>query len=52
MPAWGKVLDDQQIADISEFVFRAFIEDVKAGGVEAAAEEETQQKEDIKKKAQ
>ena len=47
MPAWGKVLDDQQIADIAEFVFRAFIEDVKAGGVEAEAEE-TQ--EEIKKK--
>ena len=51
MPAWGKVLDDQQIADISEFVFRAFIEDVKAGGVEAAPVEETQQKEEVKKKA-
>ena len=42
MPAWGKVLNDQQIADIAEFVFRAFIQDVKPGGVEqpppAAAE--------------
>jgi mono/diheme cytochrome c family protein len=26
MPAWGKVLDDQQIANIAEFVFTAFIE--------------------------
>lgn len=26
MPAWGKVLDDQQIADISEFVFQTFIQ--------------------------
>lgn len=54
MPAWGKVLDDQQIADIAEFVFRAFIEDVKAGGVEAAAVEDTQVEEiqaEIKKKA-
>ena len=40
MPAWGKVLDDQQIADITEFVFRAFIEDVKAGGVAATPEAE------------
>lgn len=33
MPAWSKVLDEQQIADLTEFVFRAFIEDVKPGGV-------------------
>lgn len=26
MPAWGKVLSDQQIADITEYVFQAFIE--------------------------
>jgi mono/diheme cytochrome c family protein len=26
MPAWGKVLSDQQIANIAEFVFTAFIE--------------------------
>ena len=25
MPAWGKVLNDQQIADITEYVYRAFI---------------------------
>lgn len=25
MPAWEKVLNDQQIADVSEYVFRAFI---------------------------
>lgn len=25
MPAWGKVLDDQQVADITEYVYRAFI---------------------------
>lgn len=25
MPAWGKVLNAQQLADVSEFVFRAFI---------------------------
>ncbi len=26
MPAWGKVLSSQQIADITEFVYRAFIQ--------------------------
>ena len=26
MPAWGKVLDDQQLADVAEFVAQAFIE--------------------------
>lgn len=25
MPAWGKVLDDQQIADVAEYVFETFI---------------------------
>ena len=25
MPAWGKVLDDQQIAHIAEYVYQAFI---------------------------
>ena len=25
MPAWGKVLEEQQIANIAEFVFQAFI---------------------------
>ncbi len=54
MPAWGKVLDDQQIADITEFVFRAFIENAKAGGVDAAAVEATgeTQQEEIKKKTE
>ncbi|MFO1352082.1 MAG: c-type cytochrome [Gammaproteobacteria bacterium] len=27
MPAWGKVLNDQQIADVTEFVFRTFIQE-------------------------
>lgn len=27
MPAWGKVLTDQQIADVSEYVYRAFLHD-------------------------
>ena len=26
MPAWGKVLSEQQIADVAEFVFQAFIQ--------------------------
>ncbi|MDH5784233.1 MAG: c-type cytochrome [Chromatiales bacterium] len=26
MPAWGKVLNEQQLADITEFVFRAYIQ--------------------------
>lgn len=26
MPAWSKVLSDQQVADVGEFVFRAFIQ--------------------------
>lgn len=26
MPAWGKVLDDQEIADIAEFVFNTFVQ--------------------------
>jgi mono/diheme cytochrome c family protein len=25
MPSWGKVLSDQQIADVAEYVFTAFI---------------------------
>ncbi|HHH48331.1 MAG TPA: c-type cytochrome [Gammaproteobacteria bacterium] len=50
MPAWGKVLDDQQIADIAEFVFRAFIQDVKAGGV-AAAETPLPEEEGVEEKA-
>ncbi|MEN8169355.1 MAG: c-type cytochrome [Pseudomonadota bacterium] len=30
MPAWNKVLSDQQIADITEFVFRAYIQGDKS----------------------
>jgi mono/diheme cytochrome c family protein len=30
MPAWGKVLSDQEIANVAEFVFRTFIQE-KAG---------------------
>lgn len=31
MPAWSTVLDEQQIADVAEFVFNAFIESKPAG---------------------
>lgn len=30
MPAWGKVLSDQQIADVAEFVFVSFIQATKS----------------------
>jgi mono/diheme cytochrome c family protein len=26
MPAWSKVLSDQQIANVAEFVFQAFVQ--------------------------
>jgi mono/diheme cytochrome c family protein len=32
MPAWSKVLSDQEIADVAEFVFRRFIEPGNAPG--------------------
>ena len=38
MPAWGKVLSDQQIADIAEFVFNAYIKGDK-GAVSGGSEE-------------
>ena len=25
MPAWGKVLGDQEIADVAEYVFQSFV---------------------------
>lgn len=31
MPAWSKVLNDQEIADVSEFVFKSFIQGSKGG---------------------
>jgi mono/diheme cytochrome c family protein len=31
MPAWGKVLSDQEIANLTEFVFQAFIQGKGAG---------------------
>ncbi len=38
MPAWGTVLDNQQIADVAEYVFQAFIQ--AAAGQQAASGEE------------
>jgi len=32
MPAWGKVLDDQEIADIAEYVYTSFISEDAAAG--------------------
>ena len=29
MPAWGKVLDNQEIANVAEFVFENFIQSTK-----------------------
>lgn len=37
MPAWGKVLSDQQIANVAEFVFRAYIRDQVAPRPSGAA---------------
>ena len=31
MPAWGKVLSDQEIADVAEYVFQTFIRGGKKG---------------------
>lgn len=36
MPAWKTVIDDQQIADVSEYVFNAFIQSAAARGTERA----------------
>ena len=36
MPAWGKVLDTQQIANLAEFVFEAFIQPDKFNALPAA----------------
>jgi mono/diheme cytochrome c family protein len=33
MPAWDKVLRDQQIADVAEFVFREFIRNEATGEI-------------------
>jgi len=38
MPAWSKVLDDQQIADVAEYVFRRFIRAEAAARPRAASQ--------------
>jgi mono/diheme cytochrome c family protein len=43
MPAWGKVLDDQQIANIAEYVFTAFIQ-VKTSDASAIGSEDQNKK--------
>jgi mono/diheme cytochrome c family protein len=46
MPAWGKVLTDQQIANVAEFVFRAFVKPEKypdISGIEPATSESGKQ---------
>lgn len=35
MPAWSKVLNDQEIADVSEYVFKSFIRPATSGKVAA-----------------
>jgi mono/diheme cytochrome c family protein len=32
MPAWSKVLTDQEIADVAEYTFRAYIEPGQSKG--------------------
>ena len=34
MPAWGKVLTEQQVANVAEFVFRAFIQAETPAGID------------------
>jgi len=49
MPAWGKVLDDQQIANVAEFVFTAFIQ-VKGAQFDNAEDSKTRQIASLTKK--
>ena len=37
MPAWGKVLNDQQIADVAEYVFTTFVHPPRGGSAEQQA---------------
>src|SRR3569623_1974717 len=37
MPAWGKVLNDQQIADVAEYVFTTFVHPPRGGAAEQQA---------------
>ncbi len=51
MPAWEKVLNEQQIADVAEFVFQTFIQ-TSAGteGTTQTGDDKTSQRTDPKKK--
>ena len=51
MPAWDKVLNEQQIADVAEFVFQTFIQ-TSAGteGTKQTGDDKTSQRADPKKK--
>lgn len=51
MPAWEKVLNEQQIADVAEFVFQTFIQ-TSAGteGTTQTSDDKTSQRTDLKKK--
>lgn len=51
MPAWGKVLTDQEIANLTEFVFQAFIKGKGAGEAEKTSNIGTDEKVSDKKKA-
>jgi mono/diheme cytochrome c family protein len=47
MPAWGKVLTDQQIANVAEYVFQAFVmpgQYPEISGVEPAKQDEAKKK--------
>ena len=50
MPAWGKVLTEQEIANLTEFVFQAFIKGKGAAGPEKTSAIDLK-KESSKKKA-
>ena len=51
MPAWGKVLTEQEIANLTEFVFQAFIQGKGAQGKGAAVPDKASKVEKGKKKA-
>lgn len=51
MPAWGKVLSEQEIANLTEFVFQAFVQGKGAGVPEKTGKAGVEEKETGKKKA-
>lgn len=44
MPAWGKVLSEQEIANVAEFVFQAFIQGKGAGETGAEKQDDSKKK--------